>query len=133
MGTRTHWIILATLAALVIWATLPPDQVSLGATCQPATLRARVSRLIYGDTFWRAQLAAINDERDHLLMRMAHPEEDEDTPALEGKMMHLADRSQNADPDARERQAEQTRKRRQDRITALMACQIQVEQHLTPP
>ena len=132
MGARTHWIILATLAALVIWATLPPHQVSLGATCQPATLRARLSRLFYGQSFWRAQLAAIDDERNHLLMRMAHPEEDEDSPALETKMMHLADRDRNADPAARQQQADQTRKRRQDRISALLACRIQVQQRLAP-
>jgi hypothetical protein len=127
---RVHWVILATVAALVVWATLPPDQVSLGKACEPATLRARLSRLIYGDTFWRAQLAALTAERDHLLMRMAHPEEDENGPPLENKMMRLAEGDHNVDPAEQQRQAEETRARRQERLAILMACQIQVERRL---
>ena len=130
MRTRVHWIIQAVLAVLLVWATLPPDQVSLGNTCQPATLRARLSRLIYGQRFWRAQLAAVTDERDRLLIRMGHPEDDEANPTIENRMMRLAEGDRNADSDAQQRQAEQTRKRRQDRLAALVACQIAVERRL---
>lgn len=133
MRIRVQWVILAVTFALVVWATLPPDrEVALGKTCQPATLRARVSRMIYGDVFWRAQLRAVNAERDRLLMSMAHPEEDEAGPAIENRMMHLNEGAAATDPEALQRQADATQQRRQDRVTYLVGCQIQIQQRLGP-
>ena len=114
----------------MVWATLPPDQVSLGLTCQPATLRARLSRVVYGQSFWRAQLVAVTDERDRLLMRMAHPEDDDNSPAIENRMTRLAEGDRGGTAEQQQQQADATRKRRQDRVAILTACQMQIQQRL---
>ena len=109
----------------------PPDQVSLGLTCQHFTLRARLTQVVFGQSFWQARLVAVTDERDRLLMRMAHPEDDENSPAIRDHGGAAGRGDPGGTAEQQQQQADATRKRRQDRVRlCLTACQMQIQQRL---
>ena len=131
-STHIYWMLCVFFLGLTVWASIPQDVVALNRDCEPATMRAKVSRVFHGGTFWQAQLAAAIFERDRLLYRINHPDEENtiDEPAYETRMMRLSDEDRNSSPDVKAQHEEGTRKRRVERMLWLTACQQSIEQRL---
>ncbi|CAA7612208.1 hypothetical protein [Magnetospirillum sp. SS-4] len=128
-------LILAGGAALFFWAVLPPDKVALDESCQPSGGPAAFSAAIYGDSFWKAQLAAVTRERDDLLTQPARraradmelEREMRENPSLEERMMRLS-REQNRVDDRveKERREAAAQSARLKRVAWLMQCEAEI-------
>jgi hypothetical protein len=131
-STHLYWLLSTLIVGVTIWATIPQQVFVLDRACKPGTLRAKFSRAVYGDGFWRAQLAGAVAERDRLLIRLNHPDEQvaDDEPAYESRMMRLSDEDRNASADVKAQHQEDTRKRRVDRMIWLSLCQQGIDQRL---
>ncbi|OAN47994.1 hypothetical protein A6A04_04345 [Paramagnetospirillum marisnigri] len=132
-------LILAAGLGLFLWATLPPDKVSLNEGCEPKGGPAAFSAFIYPTSFWRTQLEALVVERNDLLSQPARraraqaeaEREMRENPALEERMMRLSREQERVDDKLeRERREAALQSARLQRITWLMQCEAEVAARL---
>lgn len=132
-------LILAGGLALFLWATLPPEKVSLNEDCSPAGGPAAFSALLYGGSFWRTQMDALLAERDDLLTQPARRARADaeaeramrENPALEERMMRLnREQGRIDDKVEKERHEAALQSARLRRVAWLMACEAEISQRL---
>jgi len=116
------------IAASLVWATLPPDEVAFDRACAPNG-SAALSAALYGGVFWRGQLRAAVAERDRLLALPARleqlKEEARAAAGIEARMSRLAESEEGpADP-----AVEQSR--RIEKLVWLVRCQSVIESRLS--
>lgn len=132
-------VILAAGLGICFWATLPPDKVAFDEACEPAGGPASFSAVIYGKSFWRAQLEAAIAERNDLLTQPARrarnaaeiEREARENPALEEKMMRLSrEQGRIDDRVERERHEAALQSARLKKVAWLMGCEGIIAQKL---
>ncbi len=117
--------------ALFYWATLPPTSVVLDGSCRVADMRSRISEALYGDTFWRAQQAAVAaalQREAQLPAAIARAAQDSQMNRREERMSRLSNREEGEDSNAADQAAAQ--RERMQRMAWLALCQGVIIQRL---
>jgi hypothetical protein len=119
--------ILVPIVGLFYWLTLPAKTLSIDRNCKPESLADRMTEALHPRAFWRAQLAALRDDRQIQERQQATSDYDAATNAntnkivtpIERKMDRLSER-------AAVEEAETQQKARLDRIEWLAACEAEI-------
>jgi hypothetical protein len=123
----------AAIVVVIVWITLPPRGVALDDRCEPDGVAAALSAAVYGNTFWRSQQTALNNE---ILILSGLPAADirardqQQAGALERKMDRLSNQEASGDAAAQEKALADEQHARMERMAQLVRCQGPVTRHL---
>jgi len=114
---------------LIYWSTLPDEHLVIDKSCNIVGIRNQIAEKVYGDSFWRLQLKAV-DESLGWLQRApaaaAHDLEGQSRNFVEERMARLSD---NHGSNKEEAKARETRER-YDNIAWLSACDAMIRTRL---
>lgn len=128
MISRGTLLLLASGIALVYWATKPVDRISFDRSCNLIDLQPKISEMLYGDSFWRVQLAAADEALVWLQRAPAADARDKDQQSrnsVEERMTRLSDR-QATTPEAQEEVRQREQKERYDQMAWLTSCDTMI-------
>ncbi|HVI49684.1 MAG TPA: hypothetical protein VM661_00580 [Candidatus Sulfotelmatobacter sp.] len=129
---RLNLLLLALGVFLVYWTTKPDDHIAFDRSCNVVGLRAQLSESIYGDGFWRVQLAAADEALEWLQRAPAADQrarDNQDRNPVEERMTRLSDKQASTAEDQEAVKARE-QKERFDQMAWLASCDAMIRMKL---